>query len=174
MIKKGAIIKVTENGKYADVEISRRELVRCLLLNPYGDTSNIKADGSSQAIVIYPQESYNHPIALPFNVPLQPTTLAEGEKSVGNYNVGNSILFAESGDINAVCVGGNFNITATEVDVTGNVNTSGVYKVGDTQVVGAQQGAIADATGGSVIDVEARAVQALILTALRTHGLIDT
>lgn len=45
-------------------------------------------------------------------------------------------------------------------------------KIDGIQVVGAQQGAIADPAGGSVIDDEGRAVIGLILSALRTHGLI--
>jgi hypothetical protein len=44
--------------------------------------------------------------------------------------------------------------------------------VGNIQVVGSQGASIANATGGTVVDIEARATQDLILTALRTHGLI--
>lgn len=45
-------------------------------------------------------------------------------------------------------------------------------KIGDVQVVGERQPAIAEPTGGTVIDVEARAVLACVLAALHTHGLI--
>lgn len=49
----------------------------------------------------------------------------------------------------------------------------GRYKVNGTQVVGAQQDAIGGPSGQSVdLDAEARASIELILTALRTHGLI--
>jgi hypothetical protein len=44
--------------------------------------------------------------------------------------------------------------------------------IGDRQVVGGQQSAIADPAGGSVLDVEARAAISAILVALRHHGLI--
>jgi hypothetical protein len=47
-------------------------------------------------------------------------------------------------------------------------------EVGGIQVVGSQQGAITDPTGGSVIDTEARGAIGLILSALRMHGLIAT
>ena len=40
------------------------------------------------------------------------------------------------------------------------------------QVVGARRAAIAGPTGGSTIDVEARATLAAVLAALRDHGLI--
>ena len=44
--------------------------------------------------------------------------------------------------------------------------------LGGTQVVGPRSAAIADSTGGTVIDVEARAAVTAILAALRQHGLI--
>ena len=46
--------------------------------------------------------------------------------------------------------------------------------VGDHQVVGAQQPAIAAPAAGVVVDTEARATLASVLAALRTHGLIGT
>lgn len=46
--------------------------------------------------------------------------------------------------------------------------------IGGAKVVVARQPAIADASGGAVIDVAARAVTAQILTVLRAHGLIAT
>lgn len=45
-------------------------------------------------------------------------------------------------------------------------------KLGGSQVVGPRLAAVAAPSGGSVIDVEARAAIALILDRLRTHGLI--
>ncbi len=46
--------------------------------------------------------------------------------------------------------------------------------VGGTQVVGAQQPAIADPVGGTTVDTEARAALADMLAMLRSHGLIAT
>lgn len=46
--------------------------------------------------------------------------------------------------------------------------------IGGAKVVGARQPAIADASGGDVVDVAARGVAAQILAVLRTHGLIAT
>jgi len=43
--------------------------------------------------------------------------------------------------------------------------------VGGVQVVGMQQAAIAAPTGGSVIDVEARATLSAIIAVLKSHGL---
>jgi hypothetical protein len=47
-----------------------------------------------------------------------------------------------------------------------------VYKINSTQVVGAQGAAVADASGGSVIDAEARTALNALLARVRTHGLI--
>lgn len=46
--------------------------------------------------------------------------------------------------------------------------------VGADQVVGAQGIAVADASGGAVVDAEARTALNALLARLRTHGLIDT
>jgi hypothetical protein len=54
---------------------------------------------------------------------------------------------------------------------SGSTRASEVVVAG-LKVVGARQAAIADAAGGTVVDVQARAALALILAALRTHGLI--
>lgn len=45
-------------------------------------------------------------------------------------------------------------------------------KLGASQVVGARLAAVANPTGGTLIDVEARAAITLILDRMRTHGLI--
>lgn len=46
------------------------------------------------------------------------------------------------------------------------------YQVGGLTVIRQRQPAIADPSGGSVIDVQGRATLASILSTLRTHGLI--
>lgn len=48
------------------------------------------------------------------------------------------------------------------------------YKVAGTKVLGAQGAAVADATGGAVIDVEARAALNALLARLRAHGVVAT
>ncbi|GAA4005197.1 DUF2793 domain-containing protein [Sphingomonas humi] len=45
-------------------------------------------------------------------------------------------------------------------------------QIGGLKVVGSQQPAIAGASGGAMVDVQARSVLALVLGALRSHGLI--
>ena len=47
------------------------------------------------------------------------------------------------------------------------------FTIWGQQVVGPRQPAIADPLGGEVIDVEARNTMGLILSMLRTHGLIN-
>ena len=49
-----------------------------------------------------------------------------------------------------------------------------VFKVNGVQVVSAQGAAIANAAGGGVIDVEARAALNALLARVRAHGLIAT
>ncbi|MEM9878011.1 MAG: DUF2793 domain-containing protein [Pseudomonadota bacterium] len=55
----------------------------------------------------------------------------------------------------------------------GEVNAS-VFKIDGVQVISGQQAAIADASGGSTVDAEARTAITAILTALQAHGLIAT
>ena len=58
--------------------------------------------------------------------------------------------------------------------VNGGVTIStGALFVGSSQVVTNQQGAVADASGGVVIDAEARTALNSLLAKLRTHGLIS-
>jgi hypothetical protein len=53
----------------------------------------------------------------------------------------------------------------------GSVRPDGVY-IGGNRIIATRQSAIADPTGGSVTDSQARSSISLILTALRNHGLI--
>lgn len=46
--------------------------------------------------------------------------------------------------------------------------------VGGVQVVGSQQAAIANASGGTTVDTEARTALNALLAACRSHGLINT
>jgi hypothetical protein len=55
-----------------------------------------------------------------------------------------------------------------------DLNLVGNLLVSSTKVVGAQGAAVADASGGGVIDAEARTALNTLLARLRTHGLIAT
>jgi len=55
----------------------------------------------------------------------------------------------------------------------GEVRAASVL-VGGTAVLGSQQAAIADASGGATVDAEARTALNALLAACRTHGLIAT
>lgn len=46
--------------------------------------------------------------------------------------------------------------------------------VGGEQVIGPRGAAVADPTGGSTVDLQARAAITALLVALRTHGLIES
>jgi hypothetical protein len=52
------------------------------------------------------------------------------------------------------------------------INIAGTYKVAGTQVVGTQQTAVVQASGGATVDAEARTALNNLITRLRTHGLI--
>ena len=56
--------------------------------------------------------------------------------------------------------------------ITGTVSARR-FDVGGQQVVGPRQPAVADPTGGSVIDVQARVAIGSVLGTLRQHGLIS-
>ena len=62
--------------------------------------------------------------------------------------------------------------TTDKVDITGPVATDTEYRVNEIKVVGEQQPAIADPSGGSTTDSEARSAIGDILAAMREHGLI--
>ena len=76
-------------------------------------------------------------------------------------------------DNNVAITAPTMNITVTDkVAVAGPVDSDTEYRINDTKVVGEQEGAITDPSGGSTIDSEARTALGSILTALRAHGLI--
>ncbi len=61
--------------------------------------------------------------------------------------------------------------TGSDWDI-GHVKGSAVY-INNTPVLGPRQSAIADVSGGAVVDVEARDALNLLLEACRSHGLIE-
>ncbi len=54
------------------------------------------------------------------------------------------------------------------------VVTATAVEIGGDQIVGARQAAIADASGGTTVDTEARAALNALLAACRMHGLIES
>jgi hypothetical protein len=55
--------------------------------------------------------------------------------------------------------------------VIGELHATAVFVAGE-RVLAARQPAIADPTGGSVVDLEVRSAVAAMLATLRAHGLI--
>jgi phage gp45-like len=175
-IRIGYINNTSEGGAKAQVTTLQDEVIDdVLLLYPYGFTSNIQNDANSSVLLLSSLGSDTNIFGIPYNVPLQPS-LESQEAAVGNFKGTNKITFKANGDIEVIAE--DVDITATQLllsglaDITGDVNTAGVYKVGDTQVVSAQGVSVPDATGGIVIDVEARAAINGLLARLRVHGLI--
>ena len=60
-----------------------------------------------------------------------------------------------------------------DTKVDGNVNVTGIYEVGGTQVVKARQPNIAAPSGGAPVDSAARATIVQILSLLQAHGLME-
>lgn len=173
MIQKGFIEEIFEGGLRAKVKTFQDEILDdVLLLHPYGETSNPAITTSSLVLLFFSLGSKTASFGIPYNPPLQPT-LESGEKAVGNFSVGSKITFKANGDIEVIS-SNLVDITSTLLTNSGDINTDGVFKVADTQVVSTQGAAVADATGGVVIDVEARAAINALLARLRTHGLIAT
>lgn len=67
---------------------------------------------------------------------------------------------------------GLFNIIECQKVSASAMNVTDVYKVAGTQVVGSQQLAVVQASGGATVDTEARTAINNLITRLRTHGLI--
>lgn len=65
-----------------------------------------------------------------------------------------------------------FSLFVAQDITTQDINATGGYSIDDVQVLTNQQPAITDPTGGSVIDVQARAQLVELLEATRAHGLI--
>ena len=77
--------------------------------------------------------------------------------------------------------GGFFNLITSQQVSASVVNTNiinaqsvsaSAYRVGGVKVVGTQQAAVVQASGGATIDAEARTALNSLITHLRTHGLI--
>jgi len=97
--------------------------------------------------------------------------LASSSGNLALINDDGAVQFSSASLIQNI-VGGN---------VIASTNTTGILLASGTalynnsiKVVGAQGAAVADATGGIVVDVEARAALNALLARLRTHGLIAT
>lgn len=82
---------------------------------------------------------------------------------LGDNAAGNSLEIHDSDDAAVVAINSN-----------GLVDSDLGFSVAGNVVVAAQQAAITAPAGGATVDAEARTAIGSILTALRTHGLIDT
>ena len=85
MIIKGFILETSEGGQRAKVKISQGEILdNVLLLHPYGETSNMQNDESSQVLILFANGSKTNTFGIPYNVLSQPN-LELTEKAVGNF-----------------------------------------------------------------------------------------
>ena len=153
-----------------------------VLYNPWGENSYPSV--GSPVVVFILNNEFTQKYALPFNLK-DAISIASGEKIIYT-STGTKIHLKQDGsiDINALNDDTNpsiniaattaVNITTPTINASADINAVGVYKVDGTQVIGAQQPTIADPTGGSTVDAEARTAIISILTAMKTHGIITT
>tara|TARA_R110000868_G_scaffold17344_1_gene76341 strand:+ start:21220 stop:21786 length:567 start_codon:yes stop_codon:yes gene_type:complete len=156
------------------------EIETAVLYNPWGENSH-PSIGSPVLVFILNCE-FTQKYALPFNLS-DAISIASGEKLIYT-STGTKIHLKQDGSIDINALNDNttpsinisattaVNITAPSLSASADVNIQGVYKVAETQVVGAQQSTIADPSGGATIDSEARTAIISILTTMKTHGLI--
>jgi len=160
MIYKGYIAET--DGTYAKVVSLQEEIFDdVLLLYPYGFQSKVKPSESTLVLIFCALGSKTNAFAVPYDILIQ-STLEVGEVEIRNRVFGTGFVAKE-----------------TQNEIEGNTLINGTcetnsYKVGGVQVVGSQQATIANPTGGSTIDAEARTAINSILTAIKTHGLIAT
>jgi phage gp45-like len=124
-----------------------------------------------QCVVFGVGDNYGMNYVMPYDIDNAPL-IKEGEKIIYGAK-GNKVYLKNDGSISIEATNEQkITVITPEANFSQDINLTGVLKVGNIQVVGSQGASIANATGGTVVDIEARATQDLILTALRTHGLI--
>lgn len=134
---KGHILKMTDGGKRAEVEaLAGRVFKDLLVLQNYGDASNIEPDDTSQCAIFLPMNEESNACCIPYNVPLQPS-LEPTEKAVGNFKKGNMVTFKANGDVE---VTGAKDFLATAL---GNLNITASAKI----TLNAPDVSLGDATG---------------------------
>jgi hypothetical protein len=160
MIYKGYITET--DGTYAKVVSLQEEIFDdVLLIYPYGFQSKVKPSESTLVLIFCALGSKTNAFGIPYDILIQ-STLEVGEVEIRNRVFGTGFVAKE-----------------TQNEIEGNTLINGTceansYKVGGVQVVGSQQATIANPTGGSTIDAEARTAINSIITAIKTHGLVAT
>ena len=128
MIQKGFLKRFTKEGKGEVITLNGQILNNVQILYPYGYYSKAKLNETSEIILLSSLGSKTNIFGIPYNVPLEPTDLIDGELQIKNPSVENSkIVFRQSGDIEITTnqdisqVMENFNITANS-NITINAN----------------------------------------------------
>ena len=158
MIIKGYITKT--DGTYATVSSFQNQIFDdVLLIYPYGFQSKVKPTNSTLVLLFGGLGSKTNLFGIPYDVITQ-STLEDGDSEIKNRS--SSLGFK---------AGATKNTVTGDIDCNKSINAIS-YKVGNIKVVGSQQATITSPTGGTVIDVQARATISSIITALKNHGLI--
>lgn len=183
-LRLGKIISINNDFPVLRVQIEvpdSEEIETATLWNGWGENSSPTV--GSFCVVITLNCDFAQKYAFPFNLQ-DAVSVLSGEKIVFTPN-GNKIYLKQDGSLNIEALNDatnpSINISAStavniniNTNIIGDCNVTGVYKVDGVQVVKEQQPAIPSPTGGSIVDTEARTAINSILTAMRTHGLIQT
>jgi len=179
-ITKGFILGVDQDNKFAKIQGVQGEVFDdVFLVYPYGFTSKIIADETSEVLVFNGCDTSSNIFAIPYNYPLQPA-LEDGEVIVGNSNKSNKVTFKKDGSVIieagsskiVITEGGNITTTTPLADFSASVNVATSYKVAGVKVLGVQGAAVAAPVGGVTVDAEARTAINSIISRLSAHGII--
>lgn len=183
-LRLGSIVSIDDSFPILRAQIKvpgSEEIETAVLWNSWGENSSPSI--GSPCLIFILNCNFAQKYALPFNLNDAISVLA-GEKIIFTPN-GNKVYLKQDGSLNIEALNTStnpsINISATtavniniNTNITGNCDVTGVYKVDGTQVISNQQGAITNPTGGTTVDAQARTAINSILTAMRTHGLIQT
>ena len=120
MISKGFLKRFTANNKAEVTTVNGQLLNNVQIIYPYGFYSKAKLNKTSEILLFSSLGSKSNLFGVPYNVPVEPVDLLDGEVQIKNPDSENSkITFKQNGDIEITTnqdlneVVNNLNITAT-------------------------------------------------------------
>jgi len=173
-IRLAKIIKLEYVGELGRIRVQFQDpnaldIEEGVLIYLTGD--NACPDVGDQCVVLGIGDNYGMNYVFPYDLDNAPL-IEEGEKILYGAK-GNKVYFKNDGSIIIEATNEkNIIVTTPQVDFSKDINLAGVLKIDNIKVVGNQGAAVADPTGGSVIDAEARTAIIALKARLQAHGLI--